>query len=70
MSVVKIVAKPEDADELARSLKVFLAAPGSEPVLVAWGTAEAMKQELKGGILVDVIPLLKGVGRALRNLGL
>ena len=65
MSVIKIVAKPEDADELARSLKVFLAAPGSEPVLVTWGTAEAMKQELKTGIYVDLMPVFKALARTI-----
>ena len=68
MSVISIVAKPEDADELARSLKSFLAS-AKESVIVQWGTAEAMRQELKAGILVDVTPLLKGLGRALRNMG-
>ena len=66
MSVLIIVAKPEDADELAHSLKKFLAVE-KESILVQWGTAKAMQAELKGGVFVNVTPLLQGLVRVINK---
>ena len=66
MSVLIIVAKPEDADELARVLKDFLTKE-KESVIVQWGTAEAMQSELKGGVFVNVTPLLQSLARAINR---
>ena len=66
MSVLEIVAKPEDVDEVARKLKDFLATQ-KEPLLVQWGTAWAMQQEMKAGVFVNVTPLLQALARAINR---